>query len=461
MIKKFLLLSLVTSQLMISCSHDNDETTPEPQQSIEEQIAALLKQPYSDLTPAQQKVKLEAESNEMLNQFDKIKSSSATEAIANLNRLLDVGSVDILNGKNGNQVEDILNVSGVYGIYTWNNTAKVWAKTASTTELKFVFPAKASQTANNAVFSAKSVSSNVKVKYTDTEGTWSYNTKTNNWILEGYVNDYFFLPTSSDAILTIDNAQAATFTQIAKYSNGKQVPDEFACKMVLNDGYTWEASGAKAAQNTAKASLTYNGKNLVDFVGGSTTEVDKLLDNNELVQYKGKANGLINLMDNFIIVADMDLAGEASDKEALYKNNPYTYYPDYQDPNSNFKTFYNSRNSRKLKISQGLAANFNKNMNLVLVSKKDGTKIATVVKHSQKESEYTLNLPVWVANEWSKTGGYWTTNGEGELISQSDFEEVYYLKFNDNTEVEMSVYFSEEFNTFEAKFEDFIALFNK
>ncbi|MBP1225566.1 hypothetical protein [Flavobacterium sp. 1355] len=461
MIKKFLLLSLVASQLMISCSHDNDETTPEPQQSIEEQIAALLKQPYSDLTPAQQKVKLEAESNEMLNQFDKIKSSSATEAIANLNRLLDVGSVDILNGKNGNQVEDILNVSGVYGIYTWNNTAKVWAKTASTTELKFVFPAKASQTANNAVFSAKSVSSNVKVKYTDTEGTWSYNTKTNNWILEGYVNDYFFLPTSSDAILTIDNAQAATFTQIAKYSNGKQVPDEFACKMVLNDGYTWEASGAKAAQNNAKGSLTYNGKNLVDFVGGSTTEVDKLLDNNELVQYKGKANGLINLMDNFIIVADMDLAGEASDKEALYKNNPYTYYPDYQDPNSNFKTFYNSRNSRKLKISQGLAANFNKNMNLVLVSKKDGTKIATVVKHSQKESEYTLNLPVWVANEWSKTGGYWTTNGEGELISQSDFEEVYYLKFNDNTEVEMSVYFSEEFNTFEAKFEDFIALFNK
>ena len=113
MIKKFLLLSLVASQLMISCSHDNDESTPEPQQSMEEQIAALLKQPYSNLTPAQQKVKLEAESNEMLNQFDKIKSSSATEAIANLNRLLDIGSVDILNGKIGNQVEDILNVSGV------------------------------------------------------------------------------------------------------------------------------------------------------------------------------------------------------------------------------------------------------------------------------------------------------------------------------------------------------------
>jgi hypothetical protein len=462
MIKKFLLLSLVASQLMISCSHDNDESTPEPQQSMEEQIAALLKQPYSTLTPAQQKVKLEAESNEMLNQFDKIKSSSATEAIANLNRLLDVGSVDILNGKNGNQVEDILNVSGVYGIYTWDNTAKTWAKTASTTELKFVFPAKASQTANNAIFSAKSVSSDVKVKYADTYGRWVYNSETKVSTYQTTTYDYFFLPTSANASLTIDNIQAATFTQTAKYSNGKQAPDEFACKMVLNDGYTWEASGAKAVQNNAKGSLTYNGKNLVDFVGGSTTEIDKLLDNSKLVQYRGKANGLIKLMDNFIIVADMDLAGEASDKEALYKNNPYTDYPDYQDPNSNFKTFYNSRNSRKLKISQGLAANFNKNMNFVLVSKNDGTKIATIVKHSQKENEYTINLPVWLANKWSTTGGgYWTTNGEGELISQSDFDEVYYLKFNDNTEVEMSVYFSEEFNTFQTKFGEFIALFNK
>ena len=460
MIKKFLLLSLVASQLMISCSHDNDESTPEPQQSIEEQIAALLKQPYSNLTPAQQKVKLEAESNEMLNQFDKIKSSSATEAIANLNRLLDVGSVDILNGKIGNQVEDILNVSGVYGIYTWNNTAKTWAKTASTTELKFVFPAKASLTANNAIFSAKSVSSDVKVKYADTYGRWVYNSETKVSTYQTTTYDYFFLPTSANASLTIDNIQAATFTQTAKYSNGKQAPDEFACKMVLNDGYTWEASGAKAVQNNAKGSLTYNGKNLVDFVGGSTTEIDKLLDNSKLVQYRGKANGLIKLMDNFIIVADMDLAREASDEKALYQSTTPPDYLSNENPSNDYKAFYTAKNAYKLKISQGLAANFNKNINLVLVSKNDGTKIATIVKHSQKENEYTFNLPGWVTNQSSTTGGYWI-KGEGELFSQSDFDEVYYLKFNDNTEVEMSVYFSEEFNTFQTKFGEFIALFNK
>ncbi|GAA6768261.1 hypothetical protein AAFH68_42140 [Flavobacterium sp. CGRL1] len=72
MIKKFLLASLVLSQLMISCS--SDETTPEtepevvvpekpePEKTLEEQIAELLKKPYSELTPDQQKTKIRSRS---------------------------------------------------------------------------------------------------------------------------------------------------------------------------------------------------------------------------------------------------------------------------------------------------------------------------------------------------------------------------------------------------------------
>jgi hypothetical protein len=52
-------------------------------------------------------------------------------------RFIKISSVDIFNG-NDNEIEDILNV-GVYGVYTWNNSTKIWVKTASTTELKFVF----------------------------------------------------------------------------------------------------------------------------------------------------------------------------------------------------------------------------------------------------------------------------------------------------------------------------------
>ncbi|SCZ02036.1 hypothetical protein SAMN02927916_0194 [Flavobacterium anhuiense] len=450
MIKKFILLSLVASQLMVSCSNDDSPTTdPTKELTLEEQIANLVKQPYSKLTPTEQKAKLEIEANDMLVQLDKSKSSSAIEAIENLSRLLGVSSIDIFDGKNDNEVEDILNVSGVYGVYTWDNAGKKWVKTASTTELKFVFPAKESQTANNAIFSSKSTSSDIKVKYND---SYIYG---GNGTVE--VNDYFFLPNTADATLTIDNKEAAVFTQTAKYANGKEVPTEFSYKMSLNDGYVWEMSGTKASANTSKATLTYNGKNLISFNAGSSAEIDKLIDNDELVQYRGKANGLFQLMDNFVIVADMDLATEAADKEALYKNNTRPAYLDYKDPKSDYKAYYTALNAYEKKISEGNAANFNKNMKLILVSKKDGTKIADIVQHSEKDGEYTFNLPIWDA-EFK----YWDNwNSTGESFTRPYLYEAYYLKFNDNTEVEMSAYFSSGFEKLQTKFDDFIAAFNK
>lgn len=466
MIKKFLLLSVVASQLMISCSSEDNpsdptpESKPETEQTLQEQIAALLKQPYSNLTPAQQKQKLEAEANEMLVQLDKTKSSGAIEALENLNNLLQASKVDIFNGKNDNKVEDILQVSGVYGIYTWNNTNKVWVKTASTTELKFVFPAKKSQTANNATFSAKSVSSDVKVKYTDYNGNWSYDDKTNTWTLNDHVNDYFFLPTSSDAVLTIEGTQSATFVQTAKYANGKEVPTDFSYKMVLNDGYTWEMSSVKAVQNTAKASLTYNGKTLIDFNGGSNAEIDKLLDNQELVQYRGKANGLFKLMDNFILVADTDLAELAKGEETIEKT--------FSRPDRATKTFYTDLNTYNLKYAEAQTANSNKNTKLILVSKKDGTKIADVIYRTEpgysfKSSEYES----WVADASNvKYGGSWVfdwNNGvpKGTAVKIQEYDQVLYLKFNDNTEAAFSVYFSEGFDKLQAKVDDFLAAFNR
>ncbi|WP_291285924.1 hypothetical protein [Flavobacterium sp.] len=460
MIKKLFLLSLVASQLMVSCSSDElkEETPTEQNQTLAEQIANLVKQPYSKLTPAEQKVKLEAEANEMLVQLDKSKSSGAIEAIQNLGRLLGLRKIDIFNGKNDNAVEDILNVSGVYGIYTWDNTAKIWVKTASTTELKFVFPAKASQTANNAVFSAKSTSSDIKVKSIDTYGSWKYDPVKQQYIQSPSVYDYFFLPTTADATLTIDNAPAATFTQTAKYSNKKEIPDDFAYKMTLNDGYAWEMSGKKALESTSKAAFTFNGKTLVDFNAGSTANIDGLLENSELVQYRGKANGLIKLMDNFIIVANMDLATEAADDIALDKSiiRP-AYITDNTNPKNDYKAYYTALNAYEKKYSEGLVALFNKNIKLILVSKKDGTKIADIIQHSEARGKHTFNLPVW--NEKDKYWS-WGTN-QGESFSQPYMEEIYYLKFSDNTEVEMSTYFSEGFGALETKFENFVKAFQR
>ena len=467
MIKKFFLLSLVASQLMVSCSSDDspetDPTTdPTKELTLEEEIANIVKQPYSSLTPAQQKVKLEAEANEMLVQFDKTKTSGAIEALENLGRLLDQNSVDIFNGKNGNGVEDILKVSGVYGIYTWNNTQKVWIKTDSATELKFVFPAKSSQTANNAIFSAKSVSSDIKVKFEDSYGYWKYDEQTEQNVFVPAVNDEIFLPTSADAVLTIDSKEAATFTQTAKYANGIQIPTDFAYKMTLNDGYTWEMSSTKAVANTAKANLTYNGKTLIDFNAGSNAEIDKLIDHEELIQYRGKANGWIKLMDNFIIVADMDLSTAAAEEAALDKSVVFPTLDNADTSIANYKAYYLAQNTYNQKRSQGKAANFNKNIKLILISKKDGSKIADIVQRSvTQEYSSSYPLPLWIVNEDYDNGGYWQYNQNGEKITINYYDEVDYLKFNDNTEVEMSAYFSEGFSSFEAKFEEFVKAFER
>lgn len=447
MIKKFLLLGLVITQLITSCSNDNNDSSSD---NLGDQIENLINKPYSQLTPAEQKVKLEAEANEMLIQLDKTKSTSAIETLENLERLLDISSVDIFNGKNDNQVEDIINVSGVYGIYTWNNTKNSWDKTASTNELKFVFPAKESQNSNNASLSAKSTSSDIKVEVYD-----SY-----DWTNDIDVNDYFYLPTSTNAILTIDNKEVATISQNAKYTNGKETPVEFGYKMSC-DGYAWEISAKKAAENTSKATLTYNGKNLIEFNTGSTAQIDALidasLDTDEISSYLGKANGLIKLMDNFIIVANMDLASAATDETSLENSLTYPNYPDYNNPNANFKAYFTAENTYNQKYSSGTVANFNKNMKLVLVSKKDGTKIADIVLHSEKEDyDYTFNLPVWDSQYQ-----YWDWSNQGETFTSVYYTEVYYLKFNDNTEVEMSAYFSSGFEDFETKFKDFITAFEK
>ena len=442
MIKKTLLFSVIISQLIVSCS-SNDEPTNAPEGSLTEQIANIIKQPYSKLTPAEQKVKLEAEANVMLVQMDKSKTSGAIEAIQNLEKLLNIDGVDVFGGKNGNEIAEILNVSDVYGIYTWNNSTKIWVKTVSSTELKFIFPATATGKANNAILSSKSTSSTIKVKLED-----SY-----NWQTGTTINDQFYLPTSVDATLTIDAKPAATFATTAKYTGTVETPDESSFKMVLNDGYTYEISGSKkATANTAKSSFTYNGKNLVSFTAGSTADIDALIEDEDLIQYQGKANGLVQIMDNFIIVADMDIATQTKDEEALEKS---LVYPDWQK-----KTYYTDLNAYNIKSSEGETSNHNKNVKLILVSKKDGTKIADVIQRSEKDGNYTSNY-VWVVSNNTYGGSWDWSNNPNTATTVQYYDEVLYLKFNDSTEVAMSTYFSTGFDDLETKFENFLKAFER
>ncbi|MNT61597.1 hypothetical protein D3C72_1992530 [compost metagenome] len=99
-------------------------------------------------------------------------------------------------------------------------------------------------------------------------------------------------------------------------------------------------------------------------------------------------------------------------------------------------------------------------MKLILVSKKDGTKIADIIQRSEKGYSYTDYSDKWVIDADYTNGGYWTYNPEGGTLVQY-YDEVLYLKFNDNTEVAMSSYFSTGFEDLETKFEDFLLSFER
>jgi hypothetical protein len=396
MIKKIFLFSVVISQLAISCSSDNDE----PVNDTNAQITELLQQPYSALTPDQQKVKLENEANGMLTQMESAKSSTALDAFKNLESIFSINLPNIQFGKKtAKTVQEVLNVSNAYGIYTWNPQTGEWTKTASTSKLEFLFPANEKATTNNASLTASSVASTVKIVVNDETG------------------EEMYLPSSVTASLTIDGNTVGKYDALAVYVNGKPEPTEVSYKLTLNE-FVFENSAKRTSPVSVTSSFSKNGKNIISFNIGSTADIDNLMQGNTLAKYFGTANCLITLMDNFVLVADMNAEGFAIADEELNK---------IPAPNYSSTAEVNAYNK---KISEGLVNAFNNNVKMALVSKKDGTKLADVVKRSIKAD----------------------TNGYG----QDQYDDLLFLRFNDKTEVAMGVYFSTGFDDFETKFENFL-----
>ena len=436
---------MIICQLVLSCSSEDSSNNLD---GLSSDIDAILAQPYSKLNPAEQKVKLEAEANAMLLQMDKSKTSGAIEAIQNLGKLLSISPIDIFKGKNDNQIAEILNVSGVYGIYTWSVPRQNWFVASSSTELKIVFPAKINGTTNNATLSSNSTSSAIKVEIEDTYGSWVYNPITYNYEQAPSIFDEIYLPNTVDATLNIDNVQVATFAAKAAYSGTKETPDSSSFKMILKDGYTWEISASKGENNSAISSLTYLGKNLINMNFNSSAKIDLLLEDNNLNQYLGKANGFFQIMDNFMIVANMDIEGLSNDQDASNPNNSYpqNYYS---------STYYSDLNTYYKNESSNAVAAFNKNIKMALVSKIDGTKIADIIERSEKDYWY------YSYNKWNNYGGYWEYSYSDPGVLIQYYTEVPYLRFGDQSEVSMETYFSTGFTTFKTNVENYLKAFER
>ena len=430
MFKNFIFFTIIFTQLLISCgkvavfqpensSNKIDQILSTPINALTSaQIDQILATPYSTLTADQQKGKFEIEANKMLDQMGTFDMDIELVALQNFENLLNnsTNTVQLFSTQNNSSngviksysVSNIITLNDVYGIFTWDNKNQKWIETVSTKELKFIFPSKEAGLTNNTVLSFNGNSSEI-------------------------ISGNFLLPTSVIATMTIDDKQAILLNASVKYLNKNQVPYEASYKMSIGK-MTFEFAGKRTLPVSASSSISMNGSNIIRFAVNTTANIDSILLSTNLEKYLGKVNGVVQMMNNFMIVANVNIQGMADAENALLLANP-----DPWDKFTSFNaTFCNSLNLYNKNISEGYAKIYNANIKLSLVSIKDGTKIADIVQRSVK----------------NENGLYYGTN-----ITEETYNESLYLIFNNTTEVEMSVYFSSGFSNLEKRFEEFLLKF--
>ena len=485
--KIFLMPVLFASLLFMACGSDDDNNPPMPTDP-EEIIKDIDKMPYSELSPEQQKVKLEADANELIKYGDAAKNSVSIEAMQTLESLLSTSSVSIVTNGIGRQgtitnVQETVQYADVYGVYTWNRTKKDWDKTASTSELKFVFPAKKNGTANNASFTITATSSGIPVVLESKDCDWYYDEGEGEWDEDCTITETtYYLPSKAKGLIAIDGREAGAVDFSADYQGNKEVPVKSDFSISLSDGYKLVTSWEKGANNTATTQMTYNNAVLFDAAVKANVKLDDIFDKLDAgVEvpynlYGNSAEGYIKVLDNLVFVVKVDAAAFAQEMAALddlYEQKWDDLYESSMNPalvpewggeahemNTN-KDYYTTGNQYRKEYSEKQVALYNKHLTMTLASSKDGAKIADVVWKSEK-SDYG-----WVSDYeyWDETKGYWwsaypTPTG----VTFASFEyygENYYFKFKDNSTVEVDAYFSTGFSTFIKNWEDFVKAFDR
>lgn len=463
MIKRLLLFTAIIGLGFSSCKEkDNDSSdgTLILTGTIEEQLETIKGLSYSQLTPNEQKLKLESDAKEVLDQMTSMKSSPAIDAFDNLEALLKLGKPDFsgVSKTKAATIEELLSISDVYGIYTWNAQKKEWTKTASTTEFKFSFPSKKSGTSNDAVVNMTSTNSGVT--YTDEYYEWDNSLET--YVTKNYI---YQLPSTAQATLTIGSTVIATAKMDAQYANKKPAPEKANTTITLHDGYSIVAEGKQGTPSTGSAKFTYKDQTIFDATAEGTIDLKKLADDNYAdddydYNYFGKANGVIKIMNNLVVIVEGDFTSLIVEDNSIYDN--YKYY----SPNT--IDFITKQNTADLEYSKAIAANFNAKMKLTLASRKDLAKIADVIMVSELDdySYYAIwnttdkDWQSWIKDEITGTGRAVTASDAGAQ-KRLFYQEVYYLRFKDNTLVSLDSYFSEGFGKFLDQWDEFMKAFER
>ena len=395
---KRLFFSLATcltciSLTFVSCSKDDSTSGGNLIPASE-----LAKYPYSSLTPEQQKEKLSDDANSFLSQIQDLNKEKSVEVLQAFSNLLNEDPATVGRSEL-RSASDIIQINSFYGNFTWQASSRTWTEEQSD-HLEFNFPVGSS--AGKIVITGVSSGKN----YTYEEYYEYYDYSTGEWLDETETTTYE-LPKQLSAKIQLDGSEVGSAEVNADIVDDQSVPKSVtAC---FNLGSYKFAENYDKASGKATASLLKGNTSLLNSIVNVSGNVDDLLNNE--VSLSG--NFTIQLMDNLAFAGNVDLDNYGKEMNTL----DATYYPypapDNYDWSKADENYYN-----------GAAVLFNKYFDVYLVSVKDKTKIAKLTRKAIFETSY--------------------------------WDLMYMFQFNDSTEVDSNVYFTDGFGTVMDNWEKFI-----
>lgn len=383
--KKFFLFSVISlATLMSSCSSsDNDN-------DYEDDVNALLKLPYSTLSPEDQKSKLALEGEAILKQVDALPNEKAIGLLANFSEI-SYSLFDLFDlGENNDEdvPSTLITLSQFYGEYTYQESTDTWTKTADDKD-KFVaiFPATSSSTSNNG-----------KIELTGEASDLALN--------------YYQLPKKATATFYVNNEKVG---DASLNTTGLDKSNIVETANIIANTEVYKATidvNKKGTNNSIKAKIL-NGSNLIiDLEADLAASIT--IDNMSNGDYSSVKDGnvKVNLGSNLVIVGYVDGAKFITE---LQKIN--TEINSLDDQIESGQITWEDYDKKYAELEKKQVDAFNTYSNIALVSTKDKYKIAKV----------TLRLDIDAED-------YYSTN------------EVVQLTFNDDTKVDADVYFGTGFD---------------
>jgi hypothetical protein len=445
---------------LTACGKDKDEGLD---------IGRLLDLPYSQLTPTQQKAKLEQESINLLRELNALSSSPAIEAIEHLGELFNISEPNIPDPiREVGNWKEIFDLTRVTGEFTWNASRNQWTQRTSN-DLRFIFPSTKGGRTNDAMLIVRTENSGrtFTEKWREIRCSWT-RCDTIDHELE------IFLPRSSTAILNINDREAAKIEFGADYSNN-DAPERATYKMTTSDGY--ELSWTANVRGNEKVTMTVirNGNRLIEAEARTNSKLDEILDLlidemngndvdiDDVYRRLAKADASIRMMGDLVVVYTIDdPEGYSREMDAIWK----WYDSRWEQINWDSRTYYTDYGQLRRELAIEEAKALNNFMRSALVSYKDNFKIADLVARAEKTGEY------WAPVRWNSQWNQWEWGGRWNEQTQrwEEFPDVklydyygivLYLKFNDNTYVEAEVYFGSGFNALESEWRNFIDAFSR